>query len=68
LAAAVRVAETMRRSLRPAGITLAHTTGNAAWQSVFHFHLNLVPPLAARPTEGGDATLRAVADANPVGR
>ena len=42
-AAAVRVAGMLRRSLRPAGITLAHATGTTAWQSVFPFHLNLVP-------------------------
>lgn len=43
MAAAVEVAGMIRRALDPAGINLVHATGVAAWQSVFHFHLHLVP-------------------------
>lgn len=43
MAAAVEVARMIRRALDPAGINLVHATGVAAWQSVFHFHLHLVP-------------------------
>jgi histidine triad (HIT) family protein len=43
MAAAVEVARMIRRTLDPAGINLVHATGVAAWQSVFHFHLHLVP-------------------------
>ena len=43
MAASVRVAGMLRRALGPAGINLVHATGAAAWQSVFHFHLHLVP-------------------------
>jgi histidine triad (HIT) family protein len=38
-----RVARLLRTALRPAGMNLVHATGAAAWQSVFHFHIHLVP-------------------------
>jgi histidine triad (HIT) family protein len=41
--AAGRVARLLRRALEPAGMNLVHATGAAAWQSVFHFHLHVVP-------------------------
>ena len=41
--AAGRVARLLRVALRPAGVNLVHATGTAAWQSVFHFHLHVVP-------------------------
>jgi histidine triad (HIT) family protein len=59
------------RSLRPAGIYLVHATGAAAWQTVFHFHLHLVPrnegdglvpPWSLDQPRADDASLRAVAD------
>jgi histidine triad (HIT) family protein len=71
MAASVRVAGMLRRSLRPAGINLVHATGAAAWQTVFHFHLHLVPrnegdrlvpPWPLDQPRAEDATLRAVAD------
>jgi diadenosine tetraphosphate (Ap4A) HIT family hydrolase len=46
-------------------------TGRAAWQSVFHFHLHLVPrregdgmvpPWSLSPPRAEEATLRTVAD------
>ena len=30
-------------ALAPAGMNLVHATGTAAWQSVFHFHVHVVP-------------------------
>jgi histidine triad (HIT) family protein len=71
MAASVQVANMIRRSLGPAGINLVHATGAAAWQTVFHFHLHLVPrhegdhlvplwPLAQPRAD--DAGLRDVAD------
>jgi histidine triad (HIT) family protein len=71
MAASVRVAGMLRRSLGPAGINLVHASGAAAWQSVFHFHLHLVPrnegdglvpPWALDQPRADSATLRAVAD------
>jgi len=41
--AAVRVAEMIRSSLDPDGINILHATGAVAFQTVFHFHLHLVP-------------------------
>lgn len=41
--AAVRVAGHIREALTPDGINLMHATGAAAFQTVFHFHLHLVP-------------------------
>jgi histidine triad (HIT) family protein len=74
--AAGRVARLLRRALDPAGVNLVHATGVAAWQSVFHFHLHVVPRYRAdelqvmwhaAPAPDADlATLRAqVLAANP---
>ena len=38
-----RVARLLRGALEPAGMNLVHATGAAAWQSVFHFHVHVVP-------------------------
>ena len=38
-----RVARLLREALGPAGVNLVHATGEAAWQSVFHFHVHVVP-------------------------
>ena len=46
MAASVQVAGMIRRALGPDGINLVHATGRAAWQTVFHFHLHLVPRYA----------------------
>ena len=71
MAAAVRIAGMIRRALGPGGINLVHATGHAAWQSVFHFHLHLVPryeddglvpPWPLDQPRGEEASLRAVAD------
>jgi histidine triad (HIT) family protein len=40
---ASRVARLLRATLEPAGVNLVHATGVAAWQSVFHFHVHVVP-------------------------
>jgi histidine triad (HIT) family protein len=69
--AAVEVAGMIRRALDPAGINLVHSTGVAAWQSVFHFHLHLVPrhandrlvpPWPLDQPRAEDASRRAIAD------
>jgi histidine triad (HIT) family protein len=71
MAASVEVAHKIRRALDPDGINLVHATGRAAWQSVFHFHLHLVPrregdgmvpPWSLSPPRAEEATLRTVAD------
>jgi histidine triad (HIT) family protein len=41
--AAKKIAEAIRQSLRPEGLTLLQANGQAAFQSVPHFHLHLIP-------------------------
>ena len=71
MAASVQVAGMIRRALGPDGINLVHASGRAAWQTVFHFHLHLVPryegdglvpPWSLDQPRAEDARLRAVAD------
>jgi histidine triad (HIT) family protein len=40
---AARVARAVRKAYTPEGVTLYQANGAAAGQSVFHFHLHLVP-------------------------
>ncbi len=49
MAAAVRVAATIRKALSPDGINIMHATGAVAFQSVFHFHLHLIPRWSGDP-------------------
>jgi histidine triad (HIT) family protein len=41
--AARRVTELMRQTLQPAGFNILHNIGRAAWQSIFHFHVHVIP-------------------------
>lgn len=41
--AALETAAILRTALEPEGMNLLHASGRVAWQSVFHFHLHLVP-------------------------
>jgi histidine triad (HIT) family protein len=43
LAAARRLAQRMRETIEPDGINILNAAGRAAWQSVFHFHLHVIP-------------------------
>jgi histidine triad (HIT) family protein len=38
-----RVADRMRSTLQPAGFNILHNIGRAAWQSIFHFHMHVIP-------------------------
>lgn len=49
MAAAVRVADQIKRSLAPDGLNILHASGWAAFQTVFHFHLHLVPRYRGDP-------------------
>jgi histidine triad (HIT) family protein len=41
--AARRLAARMRETLDPAGFNVLNSCGAAAWQTVFHFHMHVVP-------------------------
>jgi histidine triad (HIT) family protein len=73
--AARRLAERMRETLKPDGFNLLNSTGRAAWQSVFHFHIHVIPryvddplQLPWRPAPADPDELAAVAAALRGGR
>jgi histidine triad (HIT) family protein len=33
----------MRATLEPAGFNILHNIGRVAWQSIFHFHVHVIP-------------------------
>jgi len=41
--AAQRIAQTMPERLGADGVNLLNSCGRAAWQTVFHFHLHVIP-------------------------
>jgi histidine triad (HIT) family protein len=43
MAAARRLARKMDRALSPAGFNVLNACGPAAWQTVFHYHLHVIP-------------------------
>jgi histidine triad (HIT) family protein len=63
-----RVAERMKQTLEPGGFNILHNIGRVAWQSIFHFHLHVIPryeddplQLPWMPAPGDPAALSAVA-------
>lgn len=46
---AQRIARAIRQAFRPDGVTLMQFNGAAAGQTVFHFHLHVVPRWEGRP-------------------
>ena len=63
-----RVAKRVSERLNPAGINLLNSCGAAAWQTVFHFHVHVIPRYEGDPLQlpwipsGGDpAEIEAVA-------
>jgi histidine triad (HIT) family protein len=51
MAAARRLAERMRDTITPDGFNILNSCGRAAWQTVFHFHLHVVPRYDDDPLE-----------------
>lgn len=43
IATAQRMAQRANERLQPAGINLINSCGAAAWQTVFHFHVHVIP-------------------------
>ena len=69
IVAARRLARTIKSALDPDGFNLLNSCGPAAWQTVFHFHVHVVPrydddPLQLPwvPREGDQDEIAAVAD------
>ena len=50
-AAAQRLAGRMRERLGADGVNLINSCGSAAWQTVFHFHMHVVPRYVGDPLE-----------------
>jgi histidine triad (HIT) family protein len=46
-----RVATKVRDSLRPDGINLLQSNGSAAWQTIFHLHVHVIPRYDDDPLE-----------------
>jgi histidine triad (HIT) family protein len=51
LVAARRLAAHMRETIKPDGVNILNCAGRAAWQSVFHFHLHVIPRYEGDPLE-----------------
>jgi len=49
MSAARRLAGRMRETIEPDGINILNAAGQAAWQSVFHFHLHVIPRFEGDP-------------------
>jgi histidine triad (HIT) family protein len=67
-AAAKRLAAMMQDRLGADGVNLLNALGSAAWQTVFHFHIHVIPryeddplQLPTRPQEADKEDLAAVA-------
>jgi histidine triad (HIT) family protein len=68
--AAQRVAARMPERLGADGVNLLNSCGRAAWQTVFHFHIHVIPryigdhlQLPWTPGEGDPEEIRAAAEA-----
>jgi histidine triad (HIT) family protein len=46
-----RVVERVRETLRPDGFNILHNIGRAAWQSIFHFHVHVIPRYKGDPLQ-----------------
>jgi histidine triad (HIT) family protein len=49
-AAAQRLARRVKDKLAPDGVNLINSCGAAAWQTVFHFHVHVIPRYADDPS------------------
>ncbi|MEA2320193.1 MAG: histidine triad family protein [Solirubrobacteraceae bacterium] len=69
-AAAKRLALRAREALGADGVNLMNSWGPSAWQTVFHFHMHVIPRYAGdplklpwRPAPGDEAEIAAAAEA-----
>jgi histidine triad (HIT) family protein len=70
VAAGRRLAQRARQALGADGVNLMNSWGEAAWQTVFHFHLHVIPRYAGdplqlpwKPAPGDEDEIRAAAEA-----
>ena len=49
IALAQRIAGRARERLGADGVNLLHSSGSAAWQTVFHFHIHVIPRYLGDP-------------------
>jgi histidine triad (HIT) family protein len=49
--AARRMVNRLQESLDPAGFNILNNMGRAAWQSIFHFHVHVIPRYADDPLQ-----------------
>jgi histidine triad (HIT) family protein len=49
--AARRMIERISEALAPAGFNVLNNMGRAAWQSIFHFHVHVIPRYADDPLQ-----------------
>jgi histidine triad (HIT) family protein len=69
MSAAKRLAGRVRDGLDADGVNLLNSTGRAAWQTVFHFHVHVIPryeddplELPVRPQEGDPDEIKQIAE------
>ncbi len=69
IVAGQRLARRIKERLSPDGVNLINSCGRAAWQTVFHFHLHVIPrysgdplQLPWTPAEGNRDEIAAVAE------
>jgi histidine triad (HIT) family protein len=69
ITAAKRLAQRAVDVLDADGVNLLNSTGRAAWQTVFHFHLHVIPryeddplELPVRPQEGDPDEIKEIAE------
>jgi histidine triad (HIT) family protein len=48
-ATSLKVARAIRKALEPDGLAVAQLNGEAAGQTVFHYHMHLIPRTAGEP-------------------
>ena len=51
IVAAQRLVRRLKETLDPAGFNVLNACGSAAWQTVFHFHLHVIPRYEDDPLE-----------------
>jgi histidine triad (HIT) family protein len=47
----MRIAQALKKAMHPAGMTLLQANEEAGWQTVFHFHIHILPRHAADGVE-----------------